>query len=116
VSAAASLGFLIGIGASGISWGFALALLAGGLIAAPVAAYLVKIAPARLLGVAVGGVIVLTNLRTILSNFEVSGSARILAYLVVLAVTALSLYISMLRSKQQAVRPSGDPVLESVNA
>ena len=34
VSAAASLGFLIGIGASGIHWGFALALLAGGLVAA----------------------------------------------------------------------------------
>lgn len=116
VSAAASVGFLIGIGASGISWGFALALLAGGLVAAPVAAYLVKIAPAQLLGVAVGGLIVLTNLRTILSNFEVSGSARIPAYLGVLAVTALALYISMLRSRQQAVRPSSDPVLESVNA
>lgn len=116
VSAAASVGFLIGIGASGISWGLALALLAGGLVAAPVAAYLVKIAPAQLLGVAVGGLIVLTNLRTILSNFEVSGSARIPAYLGVLAVTALALYISMLRSKQQAVTPSSDPVLESVNA
>lgn len=116
VSAAASVGFLIGIGASGISWGFALALLAGGLVAAPVAAYLVKIAPAQLLGVAVGGLIMLTNLRTILSNFEVSGSARIPAYLGVLAVTALALYISMLRSKQQAVTPSSDPVLESVNA
>jgi uncharacterized membrane protein YfcA len=116
VSAAASVGFLIGIGASGVSWGFALALLAGGLVAAPVAAYLVKIAPAQLLGVAVGGLIVLTNLRTILSNFEVSGSARIPAYLGVLAVTALALYISMLRSKQQAVTPSSDPVLESVNA
>jgi uncharacterized membrane protein YfcA len=116
VSAAASVGFLIGIGASGISWGFALALLAGGLVAAPVAAYLIKIAPAQLLGVAVGGLIVLTNLRTILSNFEVSGSARILAYLLVSAVTALALYISMLRSKQQAVSPSGDPVLESVSA
>jgi uncharacterized membrane protein YfcA len=116
VSAAASVGFLIGIGASGISWGFALALLAGGLVAAPVAAYLVKIAPAQLLGVAVGGLIVLTNLRTILSNFEVPGSARIPAYLGVLAVTALALSISMLRSKQQAVTPSSDPVLESVNA
>jgi uncharacterized membrane protein YfcA len=116
VSAAASVGFLIGIGASGISWGFALALLAGGLVAAPVAAYLIKIAPAQLLGVAVGGLIVLTNLRTILSNYEVSGSARILAYLLVSAVTALALYISMLRSKQQAVSPSGDPVLESVSA
>jgi len=82
----------------------------------PIAAYLVKIAPAELLGVAVGGLIVLTNLRTILSTFEVSGSARILAYLVVLAVTAIALYLSVLRRKQQAVRPSSDPVLESVNA
>jgi uncharacterized protein len=54
VSGAASLGFLFAIGASGIHWGFALALLAGGLIAAPLAAYLIKIAPAHLLGVAVG--------------------------------------------------------------
>jgi len=66
--------------------------------------------------VAVGGLIMLTNLRPILSNFELSGSARIPAYLGVLAVTALALYISMLRSKQQAVTPSSDPVLESVNA
>ena len=55
VSAAASIGFLIGLGAAGINWGFALALLVGGVIAAPLAAYLVKVAPAHLLGVAVGG-------------------------------------------------------------
>jgi hypothetical protein len=35
VSAAASIGFLVGLGAAGINWGFALALLAGGVIAAP---------------------------------------------------------------------------------
>ncbi|HEY6813707.1 MAG TPA: hypothetical protein VI074_13565 [Propionibacteriaceae bacterium] len=90
-------GFLIGIGASGIRWGFALALLAGGLVATPLAAYLVKIALAHLLGVAVGGLIVLTNLRTILSSFEVSGAARIPAYLAVLLVTG-SACISLLRA------------------
>ena len=50
VSAAASLGFLVGLGAAGINWGFALALLAGGLIAAPLAAVLVRYAPTHLLG------------------------------------------------------------------
>ena len=45
VSAAASLGFLVGLGAAGINWGFALALLVGGLIAAPLAAVLVKLRP-----------------------------------------------------------------------
>ena len=71
VSVAASLGFLIGIGAAGIHWGFAIALLVGGLIAAPLAALLVRIAPAHLLGVAVGGLIVLTNGRTLMGVFEV---------------------------------------------
>src|SRR5690349_6873999 len=50
VSAAASLGFIFALGSQGIHWGLAIALLAGGVIAAPIAAYLVRIAPAHLLG------------------------------------------------------------------
>jgi uncharacterized protein len=84
VSVAASLGFLIGIGAAGIHWGFAIALLVGGLIAAPLAALLVRIAPAHLLGVAVGGLIVLTNGRTLMGVFEVPSSARIPVYVAIL--------------------------------
>ncbi len=75
VSAAASIGFLVGLGASGINWGFALALLIGGLLAAPLAAYLVKVAPTHLLGVAVGGMILLTNARTLLKAGDAPGSA-----------------------------------------
>ena len=37
----------------------------GGLVAAPLAALLVRYLPARVLGVCAGGVIVLTNLRTL---------------------------------------------------
>jgi uncharacterized membrane protein YfcA len=116
VSGAASLGFLIGIGASGIHWGFALALLAGGIVAAPLAAYLVKIAPAHVLGVAVGGMILLTNLRTIFISYEVPGSARISAYFAVLLVTAVGLYVAAMRGKRRAAAGSTEPALESVNA
>ena len=116
VSGAASLGFLLGIGASGIHWGFALALLAGGLVAAPLAAYLVKIAPAYVLGVAVGGMILLTNLRTIFSSFEVPGSARIPAYVGVLLVTGVGLYVAAMRGKRRPAAAATEPVLESVNA
>jgi uncharacterized membrane protein YfcA len=116
VSGAASLGFLIGIGAAGINWSFALALLAGGLVAAPIAAYLVKIAPAHVLGVAVGGLIVLTNLRTILGTLQVPGSARIPAYLPVLLITAVGLYLAALRDKRRTAAPATDAALESVNA
>jgi uncharacterized membrane protein YfcA len=116
VSGAASLGFLIGIGASGIHWGFALALLAGGIVAAPLAAYLVKIAPAHVLGVAVGGMVLLTNLRTIFTSYEVPGSARISAYFAVLLVTAVGLYVAATRGKRRAAAGSTEPALESVNA
>ena len=115
VSGAASLGFLIAIGASGIHWGFALALLAGGLVAAPFAAYLVKIAPAYLLGVAVGGVILLTNTRTLFSALDVSDVVRISTYIAILLVTAAGLYVAALRARRRAVVPISEVALESVN-
>ena len=116
VSAAASLGFLIGIGAAGIHWGFAIALLAGGLIAAPVAALLVRIAPAHLLGVAVGGLIVLTNARTLLGSFGVPSSARIPVYVAILVVTAASLHVAALRAKRRAAAAPAERALEAANA
>ena len=59
VTLAASLGFLVGLGGSGIDLALAGALLAGGLVAAPFAAWLVSRLPAVVLGTAVGGIIVL---------------------------------------------------------
>ncbi len=63
VAFAASGGFLLGIGAAGIPWDAVLALLIGGIIAAPIAAKLVSIAPQRILGLVTGTVIVLLNVR-----------------------------------------------------
>lgn len=68
VSSAASIGFLLALGTAGIDARMALALLAGGLVAAPLAAWLVRLVPPRVLGSAVGGLIVLTNVRTILRD------------------------------------------------
>ena len=101
VSAAASIGFLIGLGAAGINWGFALALLIGGLIAAPIAALLVRFAPAHVLGVAVGGIILLTNSRTLLKTFEVETPARFAVYGAILLVTAIGLSIAIQRVRAQ---------------
>ena len=68
VALAASLTFLFTLGSQGIDFSWVLALLIGGLIAAPIAAWLVRKVPGRVLGSAVGGVIVLTNTRTILRS------------------------------------------------
>ncbi|MGW0913874.1 sulfite exporter TauE/SafE family protein [Streptomyces sp. NPDC002784] len=68
VAVAASLGFLFSLGSQGIDVVWVTAFLLGGLIAAPVAAWLVRLVPLRVLGAAVGGVIVTTNTRTLLNS------------------------------------------------
>ena len=68
VAIGGSLGFLFALGSAGIPWDIAGALLAGGVVAAPFAAWLVKHLPARVLGVAAGGLIILTNSKTILET------------------------------------------------
>lgn len=115
VSAAASLGFLVGLGAAGIHWAFALALLAGGLVAAPLAAVLIKYAPTHLLGVAVGGLILLTNSRTLLKSFEVAGPSRWWVYGAILVVTLAGLYVAAARAKRKA-ELTADATTEAVNA
>ncbi len=72
VAVGGSLGFLLALGSSGIDWEIVAALLIGGVIAAPIAAWLVRILPARVLGVAAGGMIVVTNSRTLLLSLDVS--------------------------------------------
>ncbi len=73
VAVGGSLGFLWALSSQGIPWDYALALLIGGVIAAPIAAWLVKHLPARVLGVAAGGLIVLTNTKTIAEALGASG-------------------------------------------
>ncbi len=74
VAVGGSLGFIIALGSQGINWGYAGALLVGGVIAAPIAAWLVRHLAARVLGVAAGGLIVLTNSKTIAEAVGVSGT------------------------------------------
>jgi uncharacterized membrane protein YfcA len=88
VSVAASLGFLIALGSQGINVAWVGALLVGGLVAAPVAAWLVRHVPPRVLGSAVGGIIVLTNARPLRKSdwVDASSGPRWLVYAVVYAV------------------------------
>nr|WP_240460776.1 sulfite exporter TauE/SafE family protein [Fictibacillus barbaricus] len=69
VSLSASIGFFIFIGWETLYWQVVIAMMIGGVIAAPFAAWLVKHLKPALLGVLAGGLIILTNLRTILKEF-----------------------------------------------
>ncbi len=66
VAIGGSLGFLLALGSQGIPWQIAAALLVGGVIAAPLAAMLVRHLPGTVLGVAAGGLIIVTNAKTLL--------------------------------------------------
>jgi uncharacterized membrane protein YfcA len=76
VAVGGSLGFLFALSHADIPWSYALALLIGGVIAAPVAAWLVRILPARVLGMAAGGLIVVTNSQTLGEALGASGAAQ----------------------------------------
>ncbi len=64
VTLGASAGFLVGLTASEIPIRIVAALLVGGVVAAPLAAWVARLLPARLMGTLVGGIILLTNAHT----------------------------------------------------
>ncbi|MGC4811792.1 sulfite exporter TauE/SafE family protein [Micromonospora sp. DT228] len=99
VAGAASVGFLIGLGSEGFLLPTVAALLIGGLIAAPLAAWLVRIVPAQLLGATIGGVIVLTNARTLIRSTGLDGPVRPVMYALLAAgwLAALVLAVRALR-------------------
>lgn len=112
VAVAASAGFLVGLGAAALDPVVVSALLVGGLVAAPIAAALVRFVPARLLGAGVGGVIVLTNTRTLLAAGGVDAGAAAPVYLSLAAVWAAAVALAVVRHRrerpeQRVGEPSG---------
>jgi len=75
--AAASL--ITSLGGEGLEVGVVVAMLLGGMLAAPIAAYVVRFVPARGLGLAVAGLLLLTQSRELSNYFEL-GPVRWLAY------------------------------------
>lgn len=90
IAVAASLGFLFSLGSQGINFAWVAAILVGGVIAAPIAAWLVRHIPPRLLGSSVGGLIVLTNTRSLLKAdfIDAPGWVRNVCYVVIVIAWA----------------------------
>lgn len=117
VSLAASLGFLWAIGSQGIDFTWVLALLIGGVVAAPFAAWLVRHIPPRILGSAVGGIIVLTNVRTLVRSDWVGWKntpqeGLVLGVIAIVWVAAIVWSVRAYRADQAAARAEAVPVVE----
>src|SRR5215213_1130000 len=84
VAVAASLGFLL-----------------GGIIAAPLAAFVVRALPARILGTAVAGVILITNMKTFLEAMGVSGGLASVIYVLIVVVWLTALVHSIIVNRRE---------------
>jgi hypothetical protein len=113
VTVAASAGFVLGLGHAGIDWLAVAGLLVGGMLAAPLAAWLVTRLPSTVLGVAVGGLIVLTNLRTVLAGTGVGGAVVPAAHVAVAVVWVALVAVATRRVLAARRAPVAEPATEA---
>ncbi|MGM1034205.1 MAG: sulfite exporter TauE/SafE family protein [Bacillota bacterium] len=83
IAVSATLGFLIALGWQDVNWFWVFALMAGGIIAAPIAAWIVTKLPSYLLGVLVGGFIILTNTRTLINTWKFLDHWSLVIYMLI---------------------------------
>lgn len=114
IALAASLGFLANLGSEGVNFAYAGAILAGGVIAAPIAAWLVRHFPPRLLGASVGGLIILTNARTLIgkSGLALDPGLQRVVYVVIVAGWIAAFAYSFVQYRRDANLESADSITE----
>ncbi len=101
VSVAASIGFFFALSFAEIPWGIVAALLVGGVIAAPIAAFIVRVVAARILGTAVGAIILITNMKTFLEAVGVGGGTATFIYIVIAIVSVAAIAFSIFVTRQE---------------
>lgn len=106
VALAASIGFLLSLGSQGIAFRYVAALLIGGIAAAPLAAWLVRHVTPTLLGASVGGLILITNTRTMFDAYDVGGDIRDPVY-----ATLGTIWVLAFGFVVQRLRRDGQPLL-----
>jgi uncharacterized membrane protein YfcA len=94
VALVASVSLITSLGGEGLEIGVVVAMLLGGMLAAPIAAYVVRFVPARALGLAVAGLLLFTQARELATFFEL-GAVRWVAYTSI----AVALVVAALRPR-----------------
>lgn len=107
VSIAASLGFLLALGSAGIDFSIVAMMLLGGVIAAPLSAFLVSRLNDQALGTGVGGLIIFLNVDRALALFGVDPSISLGLRLVVAAVSVVIVGYLLLRNRSRRAAAAG---------
>jgi len=100
IAVSSTIGFLLTLGWTQVHFEWVLALMIGGIIAAPIAAWLVKIIPTNLLGTFVGGIIIITNIRTLLGVINVSETISIITYSLLFSLWLVAIIMVLIKLKR----------------
>lgn len=100
IAVSSTIGFLLTLGWTQVHFEWVLALMIGGIIAAPIAAWLVKIIPTNLLGTLVGGIIIITNIRTLLGVINVSETISIITYSLLFSLWLVAIIMVLIKLKR----------------
>lgn len=105
VAIVASGSLITSLGTGEIDWWVVVAMLLGGVVAAPLAAWTVRLVPARALGVAVGGLLLLTQTRE-LAKWAELGHERWAIYVAIVALVAVAAYRPRISLARTAAQPA----------
>lgn len=100
IAVSATLGFILFLGLEHFQWQWVIAFMIGGVIAAPIAAWLVRIVPSYMLGVLVGGFIILTNSMTIIKTLALPVSWAALAYVLIMVLWMVAIFYQLKNRKR----------------
>lgn len=102
VTLSASISFLIFLGFQNINWATVIALALGGVVAAPIAAYLVKVLPVNVLAIAVSGLIIFTNSNALMTFFNLNISLLVAVRCLVIIVFTALIFLTFQKNKRIA--------------
>lgn len=114
VAVAASAGFILGLGLAALDWRILVPLMIGGIIAAPIGAWIAHRLPMRIMGVTVGGMIIFTNTFTLMKVFGVAGDV-VAPVLMVLGAIWLALVAAVTYQHFQKRNTSPDEESDEVS-
>lgn len=112
IAVSATVGFVISLGWETVNWMWVAALMIGGVIAAPIAAWIVRIVPPQLMGLLVGGFIILVNARTILNTWIADASLYPYIYLLLVIGWGAAIIFGVRKMKQDVKGIQGSHSLQ----
>lgn len=110
VASASAFSLIASIGVGGFNGAVVAAMLIGGVVAAPVAAWMIRYVPPGPMGVAVAGLLLLTNARDLTAFAGLSGWSVWATYAAIFAMVGVAFVSSRRRPSIPLVEPSPEPV------